>query len=101
MVLIGCCKYAESFDPFLEVFIRLLHLGWYVLQNVEKIIDRGLNHGTIEDSKIAVSLVLRSNPPSVIGLGGFGFDLPTVMLMEVGSLPERQPCIVASTEKED
>ena len=85
-----CCKSVGSFDPSLEVFTRLLHLDWYVLQNVEGIFDQGLNHAPIEDSKTTVSLVLGSDPPPVTGSEGFELDSSVGVPTEVESLSEQQ-----------
>ena len=88
MVLMDCYKSIGSFDPFLEIFTRLSHLGWYVLQSMEEIIGRGLNHAPTEGSEIVIFLVLRSDLPPVTELEGFGFDSPAAVPVEVGSLSE-------------
>ena len=89
MVLTDCCKSVGSSDLFLEVFARLSHLSWYVLQSAEEIVGQRLNPAPTEDSETVVFLVLGSNSPPVAGPEGFGFDSPAMVPAEVELLPKR------------
>ena len=89
MVLMGCYRSGGSFDPFLEVFTRLSHFGWYALQSMEEIVSRRLNNTLTKDSKTAVSLALEYNPSPVIRVKGSGFDSLAMVLAEAGSLSKR------------
>ena len=90
----GCYKSTRSFDLFFEIFAQFSHLSWYAPQSTEEIINQGWNHALTKDSETIIFLAFEYDPLSVAG-----FDSPVVVLVEAGSLSERQLLVTAPIGK--
>ena len=73
----------------LETSFLWLDPKWCRPQSAEENSGQRLNHASIKDSEIAISLALEYDLPPVAGVKGLGFDSSTVVPAKARSLPKR------------